>query len=388
MKTLTLIGILLAASFAVGLGQGSQAANEALWQASRDGDTAAITAALARGADVNAKSRYDVTAVIFAASSGRLDAVKLLVARGANVNATDTFYRTNAADMAMSNGHVDVTVYLLQNGAEADGMLAAGVQENQEAIVKAAVAGKVSRQALQAAFAMAGTLKRETLTPIIKAALDKLPPEVAAPAFAVNPATLPKFAGSYRDAASGAAATVSVQNNALMLQMQGGPLVRLVPSAENVFRVVEANATLTFNERGGLIDSIALVQGPANLLLTRVTGAPALAPATAAAAPAPASSSAPPTPPINRPTAPRNWPSFRGDGSAVYRMEDGTLWPYQPGAFDGGGTILQRHVPCLTPEIMLIEHATGYELDAVHRADVAALAEAFGLVVPLGQAPG
>ena len=38
-----------------------------------------ITAALAKGADVNAKSRYDVTALIFAAGSGRLDAVKLLV---------------------------------------------------------------------------------------------------------------------------------------------------------------------------------------------------------------------------------------------------------------------------------------------------------------------
>jgi outer membrane protein assembly factor BamB len=315
MKTLSIIGILVATSLAVALGQGSQAANEALWQAARDGDTAAITAALAKGADVNAKSRYDVTAVIFAAGSGRLEAVKLLVARGANVNATDTFYRARAAEMAITNGHVDVTLFLLQNGAEADGLLAMGVQQNQEAIVKAAVAGKVSRQALQSALTMAGNMKRETLTPVIKAALDKLPPETA-PAFTVNPAVLPKYAGSYRDAASGAAATVSVQNNALMLQMQGGPLVRLVPTAENVFRVVEVNATLTFNERAGLVESIALVQGPANLLLARVTDAPAAAPATAAAAPAPAPATAPPTTPITRPTTPRNWPSFRGDGSA------------------------------------------------------------------------
>ena len=314
MKTLTLTGILAATAIAVALAQGSQAANEALWQAARDGDTAGITAALAKGADVNAKSRYDVTAIFFAAGSGRLEAVKLLVARGADVNAQDTFYRARAAEMAITNGHVAVATYLLQNGADGDGLLAMGVQQNQDALVKAAVAGKVSRQALQSALNMATNLKREALAPVIKAALDKLPPE-AAPSFTVNPATLPKYAGSYRDAASGAAATVSVQSNALMLQMQGGPLVRLVPTAENVFRVVEVNATLTFNERGGLVESIGVVQGPANLTLARVTEAPAAAPAAAAAAETTPPAAMLPPGKIPRATGPRNWPSFRGDGS-------------------------------------------------------------------------
>ena len=112
-------------------GQGTQAANEALWEAARAGDTARITAALAKGADVNAKSRYDVTALIFAASSGRLDAVKLLVSRGADVNAQDSFYRARAAEMALTNGHVDVTLFLLQNGADADGRLADGRPDEQ-----------------------------------------------------------------------------------------------------------------------------------------------------------------------------------------------------------------------------------------------------------------
>jgi outer membrane protein assembly factor BamB len=318
MKRLTFTAIAIAATIAVAVGQGTQAANEALWEAARAGDTAAITAALARGADVNAKSRYDVTAVIFAASSGRLEAVTLLVARGANVNAQDAFYRARAAEMAMTNGHLDVALYLLQNGAEADGLLAAGVQQNQEALVKAAAAGKVTRQGLQTAMTMAGNMKREALVAIIKPALDKLPPETA-PAFTVNSAVLPKYAGTYRDAVSGAVATVSVQNDALMLQMQGGPLVRLIPSAENVFRVVEVAATLTFNERGGLVESIGLVQGPANLTLARVTAnAPAASAAAAPPAAAPTAAAAttpPPAAPIVRFTGPRNWPSFRGDGS-------------------------------------------------------------------------
>ena len=59
--------------------------NESLWEAARAGDVARITTALDKGADVNAKSRYDVTPLIFAASSGHLAAVKLLVERGADV---------------------------------------------------------------------------------------------------------------------------------------------------------------------------------------------------------------------------------------------------------------------------------------------------------------
>jgi len=312
MRTIA-TGMLLLASVAVLSGQGSPAANEALWQAARDGDTAVITAALAKGADVNAKSRYDVTALIFAAGSGRLEAVKLLISRGADVNAQDTFYRARAAEMAITNGYVDVALHLLQNGADGDGLLAMGVQTNNEAIVKAAVSGKVSRQALQNALTLATNMKREAFAPLIKAALDKLPPETA-PAFSVNPAVLPKYAGNYRDAASGLTMTVTVQNGALMGQVQGQPQVRLVPTAENVFRVVEVNATLTFNERAGLIESIGLVQGPANLTLARVT-AEAAPPPAAAAETTPPPAMLPPGK-IPRATGPRNWPSFRGDASA------------------------------------------------------------------------
>ena len=306
-------GMFVLASVTLLFAQANQAFNEALWQAARDGDTAGITAALAKGADVNAKSRYNVTPLIFAAGSGRLEAVKLLVSRGADVNAQDTFYRARAAEMAITNGHVDVSLYLLQNGAEADGLLAMGVQTNNDAIVKAAVAGKVSRQALQNALTLATNMKREAFAPLIKAALDKLPAETA-PAYTVNPAVLPKYAGSYRDAASGMTMTVTVQNDALMGQVQGQPMVRLVPTAENVFRVVEVNATLTFNERAGLVESIGLVQGPVTLTLARVT-AEAAAPAAATAETTPPPAMLPPGR-IARASGPRNWPSFRGDSSA------------------------------------------------------------------------
>jgi lincosamide nucleotidyltransferase A/C/D/E len=76
---------------------------------------------------------------------------------------------------------------------------------------------------------------------------------------------------------------------------------------------------------------------------------------------------------------------FRLDGSAVYRMEDGSDWVYPAGTLEARGIIAGRTVPCLTAEMMMVEHTTGYTLDEVHRGDVAALAEAFGLAVPDGR---
>src|SRR5262245_10767286 len=203
IRTSLLTAVLALAAIAAIQSQGTQSAHESLWEAARAGDAARITAALDQGADVNAKSRYDVTALIFAAGSGRLEAVKLLIARGADVNATDTFYKGTAADMAGGNGHNDVVLYLVQSGANADPILVNAVQANQEALVKAAVAGKVTRQGLQRALTLAGSLKREALAAPIKDALDKLPPDTSALAFNIDPATLPRYVGNYRDAASG-----------------------------------------------------------------------------------------------------------------------------------------------------------------------------------------
>jgi hypothetical protein len=46
------------------------------------------------------------------------------------------------------------------------------------------------------------------------------------------------------------------------------------------------------------------------------------------------------------------------------------------------GTILDRDVPCRTPEMQMLAHTTGYALDAAHRADVEAFAKRFDLLLP------
>lgn len=311
-KRVMLIGITMLTVIGGVVAYGAQAANERLWEAARAGDTVQIAAAIEQGADVNAKARYDVTPLIFAASNGRLEAVKLLLARGADVNAQDSFYRARAIDMALTNGHTDVVMLLLQNGAVADDVLAAAVADNQAALFKAALLGKLTHQGVRSALNLAGTLEREALIAPMLETLGKLPAESSTSTFAVDAATLPRYAGTYTDADSGAAIVVTVRDSALTFESEGKSAVTLVPSARDVFRVAETDATFTFNQRGGLVESLGVVQGETFRLLARTIAETAATPApSSAATPAPAR----PSTATTARNGPRNWPSFRGAGS-------------------------------------------------------------------------
>jgi lincosamide nucleotidyltransferase A/C/D/E len=70
------------------------------------------------------------------------------------------------------------------------------------------------------------------------------------------------------------------------------------------------------------------------------------------------------------------------NGDGVYRMENGEDWIFPAPGFGGTGRILGREVPCLTPEVVLVNHATGYELDEEHERDVITLSERYGLPLP------
>ena len=94
---------------------------EELWDAARAGDAARVARALDKGADVNAKSRYGMTALTFAADKGHIDVVKLLLDRGADLNGQDTFYKFRALDMALMNNHRHVAMLLLERGSQGAG---------------------------------------------------------------------------------------------------------------------------------------------------------------------------------------------------------------------------------------------------------------------------
>jgi lincosamide nucleotidyltransferase A/C/D/E len=74
--------------------------------------------------------------------------------------------------------------------------------------------------------------------------------------------------------------------------------------------------------------------------------------------------------------------SFTPTGDGVYRMASGEDWIYPADGFGGVGRILGHEVPCLTPEVVMVNQTTGYALDAAHQQDVTALGERYGIPVP------
>src|SRR3990167_8637458 len=79
-------------------------------------DLIGVEAAIAAGADIDAADINGNTALIFAASYGHRDVVRLLLDRGAGINAVDVL-RDTALILAAQNDHIDTVKLLLSRGA-------------------------------------------------------------------------------------------------------------------------------------------------------------------------------------------------------------------------------------------------------------------------------
>ena len=87
--------------------------------ACRGGELAKVEKLL-RNSDVDVNEEvgeYEVTALHFAAENGHVDVVIVLLDNGADVNIVDA-YNATALHYTAENGHVDVAKTLIQNGAD------------------------------------------------------------------------------------------------------------------------------------------------------------------------------------------------------------------------------------------------------------------------------
>jgi outer membrane protein assembly factor BamB len=314
--------------------------NEELWDAVRAGDVARVTRALDAGADVNAKSRYGATAIIFAADRGHLAVVKLLLERGADVNVQDTFYTMRALDAAMMNDHPDVARLLVEKGSKGAGnaLVAAARQNNLELARTAAASADVTRQNVTTALDIAKRGNNTAMIELLNAKLTSMPNDAAAPAVTIDRATLQTYAGAYQNLDLGVTVTVTLTNDRLTASVAGQPPLTLVPATQNSFRVVEVDGmTAAFNGRGGMIESLAVTQGQRTQMFTRMATPPAAAGATAPATPTaatpPAATAAPAaatgaSADVMKPaarTSPRPWPAFRGENAAGHNDGQGAI---------------------------------------------------------------
>jgi ankyrin repeat protein len=239
--------------------------NDQLFEAVRKGDAAAVTAALDRGADVNAKFRYGTTALFKAAERGNAEVTKVLLARGADVNVKDTFYRATAMSWALQNDHLDVVRLLLEKGAEgADDVLMSGVQEGKEDVVKMALENaKIKPESLTAALAFSMNANTTAITDLLKKAGATPPTEIDA-------ATLQTYVGKYKGE-TGPEVTFSVKDGKFLVAgftPQPQPLLAL---DKTTFRPLAfGGITLAFNVEGDKVVSMTFKSATNTILMKRL----------------------------------------------------------------------------------------------------------------------
>jgi hypothetical protein len=242
-----------------------QELNDQLFEAVRKGDAAAVTAALDKGADVNAKFRYGATALFKAAERGHTEVAKILLDRGADVKVKDTFYGATAMTWALDNKHFGIVALLLEKGGgDVDEVLTQGARENNAELVKIALSkGSASASTLTAA------LESATANPEGAPIVDMLKKAGAQPALKVDAAILQTYTGKFRGE-PGPEVSITLKDGKLFATL-GRDAYPLMALDQTTFRPIAfSGVTLVFNRTGEKVTSITMKQGPNNGELKRV----------------------------------------------------------------------------------------------------------------------
>jgi hypothetical protein len=234
--------------------------SDQLLGAVRKGDLAATRAALEAGVPVDARFRYERTALSFAADRGHVEIVRLLLERGADVNAKDTFYGATPLVWAATNGHAEVARILLARGATGAGdVLQSGVEKRSVELVDAAVgSGMLTAEDLSFALEEADRAGAADVAAALRKAGAVPPPRAD---FKPDPATLARYAGRYRDAAATPQTLeLSVAGDTLQVTFGGAPLTLSAFDAMT-FRVQDnGRVRLTFKLEEGRVVGFTLKQ--------------------------------------------------------------------------------------------------------------------------------
>lgn len=243
-----------------------QALNDQLYEAVRKGDVAAVTAALDKGADVNAKFRYGATALFKAAERGHVEVTKLLLDRGADVKVKDTFYGMTAMAWALDNKNAAVVRLLLEKDADnIEDVLLTGTRESNAELVKVALdRGGAKPESLMVALAISSAdEKNANITEMLKKAGAPAPPQVDA-------ATLQSYAGKYKGD-TGPEVTFTVKDGKLFVGGFTREPQPLLATDNTTFRPVNfGGITLSFNAEAGKVVSMTFKQGQTTNVMKRI----------------------------------------------------------------------------------------------------------------------
>jgi ankyrin repeat protein len=219
---------------------------EQLLAASRKGDVAVVKQLLDKGADVNAKNRYNSTPLFFACDRGHFEVAKLLIERGADMNVKDNFYNATALTWAMNKKHNDIVELMITKGVDATDAFRGSIQGNDQKMFQMVLEkGKVNQSLLDEGLLMAKIAKREEM---IKTLEGKGAKNIEIP---IDEATAKLYEGKYQDGDS--VFTFVIKDGKLAFSQQNGSIA-LIPVAKDQFRLIQFGLHFFFDrdEKGAV----------------------------------------------------------------------------------------------------------------------------------------
>jgi hypothetical protein len=242
--------------------------DEELLGAARRGELARVKELLAKGANIEAQTRYGITPLFYAAWSGHADVVRLLASQGARVDVSDTFYKMTAYAAALNKGHADAAKALIEAGVKnpASGLEAAASGGHKEVVELLLAKGGATPEQLSNALAGAERGKHAEVAEMLKKAGAVAPKK---PDFQVDAATLASYAGSYRGEPVGEL-TFAVKDGKLFGGPPGQSMEFGAFDKENFALLQMQQVKIRFVTEGGKVTGAVLTQGRTPVNLKRV----------------------------------------------------------------------------------------------------------------------
>jgi hypothetical protein len=252
---------------------------EQLQDAARKGDAVTVKRLLDEGVDVNTKFRYNATAIFYACDAGNVDVVKVLLDKGADLTLKDTFYGFTPLMLAVSPArtktpaHNLIAKLLIAKGAPGKEIaLGAAIDDDDESLAKAVLdSGPLPAAVLTDSLEQARADKKVKTAALLEKAGAKPYDE-----FAIDPAQLARFAGTYHDVRN-IEITVTVAGTRLSAHFVGAPpdqhVILVAKNATTFLGIGMQGTTFVFSVEGEKVTGFAItpVQGQPSKY-TRVEG--------------------------------------------------------------------------------------------------------------------
>jgi outer membrane protein assembly factor BamB len=277
---------------------------EALREAARKGDLAAVRALLDKGVPPDSPGRHGLTPLAVAVSVGNFEVARLLVEKGADVNARESFFGSTVLGQAARGKFPEIARWLMEKGStDADSAMSFAAQTGDVALAKLALASGHLEPLDLLFYQKMVEAKDSKATPEIRALLASATvPRPARKPFTADPKRLAVYAGKYGGGTT-PEATVTVRENGVVMAVAGQPDLVLTAIAPDLFESAAGDVQVSFFGRGGTIEAFSVNR---NGELSRFGVPPVAVPKDLPKAEAvPAEKAAR--------TAARPWPSFRGE---------------------------------------------------------------------------